>query len=214
MKKSIETIWKEGFLDSEALVAPKINNLYEQKSKHLIDSLKRMFKFNIIAIVAMAIIILIVYYFLDATWQGMSIAVLLIALAVFSKYQMQNVKTIDQGTSSYDYLKSFDVWLKNTLSKNVTIMRLFYPLTFLIAMSTIWFAGDNEKILTNMLTEKFPEMTFVAGMPLYGLITVGIVTLVMAYFSDRIYMWDVRLVYGRIFDKLEKTIVEMEDLKS
>lgn len=214
MEKSIETIWKEGFLDSDALVAPKLNNLYDQKSKHLIDNLKRMFKINLIAIVAMAIVILIVYYFLDAAWQGISIAVMLIALAIYSKNQMQKVKSIDQGANSYDYLKSFHTWLKNALAKNTTIMRFFYPLTFLIAMSTIWFAGDNHKVLTNLLTEKFPDMTFVAGIPLSGLVAVGIVTLVMAYFSDKIYMWDVRLVYGRVFDKLEKTLVEMEDLKS
>jgi hypothetical protein len=30
MEKSIETIWKEGFLKNDALIAPKINNLYTQ----------------------------------------------------------------------------------------------------------------------------------------------------------------------------------------
>ena len=52
MEKSIENIWKEGFLKSDALVAPKINNLYNQKSIHIIDKFKRMFKINLIAIVA------------------------------------------------------------------------------------------------------------------------------------------------------------------
>ena len=31
MEKSIESIWKQGFLNSDALVAPKLNNLYNQK---------------------------------------------------------------------------------------------------------------------------------------------------------------------------------------
>ena len=29
MEKSIESIWKEGFLKSDALVAPKLNDLYK-----------------------------------------------------------------------------------------------------------------------------------------------------------------------------------------
>jgi hypothetical protein len=33
------------------------------------------------------------------------------------------------------------------------------------------------------------------------------------YFSGRIYRWDVGLIYGRVFRKLEETIAEMEELK-
>jgi len=54
MEKSIENIWKEGFLKNDALVVPKINNLYDQKSIHIIDKFKRMFKINLIAIVFFA----------------------------------------------------------------------------------------------------------------------------------------------------------------
>ena len=63
MERSIENIWKEGFLKSDALVAPKINNLYNQKSIHIIDKFKRMFKINLIAIIAFSFIFLIVSFF-------------------------------------------------------------------------------------------------------------------------------------------------------
>ena len=58
MEKSIETIWKEGFLKSDALVAPKVNDLYNQKSNHIIDKFKRMYEINLVAIVAFAFILL------------------------------------------------------------------------------------------------------------------------------------------------------------
>ncbi len=70
MEKSIEDIWKEGFLKSDALVAPKINNLYNQKSIHVIDKFKRMFKINLIAIVAFSFIFLIVSYFVGIPLMG------------------------------------------------------------------------------------------------------------------------------------------------
>ena len=50
MEKSIETIWKEGFLNQDALIAPKLNNLYNKKSTHIVDKFKRMFRINLIAI--------------------------------------------------------------------------------------------------------------------------------------------------------------------
>ena len=59
MEKSIENIWKEGFLKSDALVVPKINNLYNQKSKHITAKFERMFKINLIAIVVFSVVFLI-----------------------------------------------------------------------------------------------------------------------------------------------------------
>ena len=50
MEKSIESIWKEGFLQKNALVVPKLNNLYDKKSIHIIDKFKRMFKISSIVV--------------------------------------------------------------------------------------------------------------------------------------------------------------------
>jgi hypothetical protein len=44
MEKSIETIWKQGFLNDDALVAPKLNDLYNQKSTHIIDTFNNLFR--------------------------------------------------------------------------------------------------------------------------------------------------------------------------
>ena len=60
MEKSIESIWKEGFLEKDAMVAPKINNLYNQKSIHIIDKFKRMFKINLNA--------LVILFFFSSCW--------------------------------------------------------------------------------------------------------------------------------------------------
>jgi hypothetical protein len=54
---------------------------------------------------------------------------------------------------------------------------------------------------------------FIGSIPLFAWIIAGVATLLMLYFSDRIYRWDVRLMYGRVLDKLEETIADMEKLK-
>ncbi len=72
MENSIETIWKEGFLNEKRLVAPKINDLYNQKSKHLVDKMERTFRVNIIIVIGLSIVIPVIYYFLDVIWQGLA----------------------------------------------------------------------------------------------------------------------------------------------
>lgn len=213
MKNSIETIWKEGFLNEKSLVAPRINDLYNQKSKHLIDKMKRMFRVNLIVTVILAVVFPIIHYFLDAIWQGAAASVLLLLTAWYNKRQMNNLKTLDQGASSLDYLKSFDLWLKDVLSRSVRIARVYYTLCFLIAISTMGSAWNKSEELVFETHRKFPDLIFIGNIPLVAIITAGVATLLMFYFSDKIYRWDIRLMYGGIFDKLEETITEMEELK-
>ena len=51
MRKTIEATWREGFLDPDALVAPKVNDLYTRKSTHIVDRIQRLQRINEIAIV-------------------------------------------------------------------------------------------------------------------------------------------------------------------
>jgi hypothetical protein len=212
MKKSIEEIWKEGFLNEKSLVAPKINDLYNQKSIYVVDKVKRMFRINLIAIVSMSIVYPIMHYFLDAIWQGVAISVLLLLTAWYSNRKMHNLNTLDQGATSLDYLKSFDRRLKDVFSRSEKIVRFSYPLYFLIAMSSMWSAW-NKGPITSKMYQKYPDVIFIGSVPLFVWIIAGVATLLMLYFSGRIYRWEVRLMYGRVFDKLEETIAEMEKLK-
>jgi len=212
MKNSIEVIWKEGFLNEKSLVAPKINDLYNQKSKDLVDKMERMYRLNIILLVVMAIVFPILYYFLDAIWQGVAISILLLLSVWYSMRQQRSIKTLDHGATSLDYLKSFDQLLKDTLSRGEKILRFSYPLYFLIAMSTMYSAWDKGE-LTSKMYQKLPDLIFIGSVPLFAWIIAGVATLLMLYFSNRIHRWDVRLMYGRVFRKLEETIAEMEKLK-
>ena len=212
MKNSIEVIWKEGFLNEKSLVAPKINDLYNQKSMHLVDKMERMYRINLIVIIILSIVIPVVYYFLDVLWQGVAASVLLLLTAWYGKRQKRSIKTLDHGATSLDYLKSLDRWLKDALAKDAKILRFSYPLYFLIAMSTIWSAW-NKGGLTSKMYQKYPDVIFVGSVPLFALIIAGVITLLIFYFSRRIYRWDVGLIYGRVFRKLEETIAEMEELK-
>lgn len=198
MENSIETIWKTGFLHKERLVVPRVNDLYNRKSIHLVDRLKRRLRLNLIMIVVLAILFPVMGYFMQVIWQGAAAALLLFLTAGYNKRQIDRIKTLDQGATSFEYLRSFNRWLNDVLSRSVKIARFSYPLYFLIAISIVWSTWNEQT---------GGELSVAGG------IIVAMATLVVFYFSDRIYRWDIRLMYGRVFRKLEETIAEMEKLK-
>ncbi|WAC10598.1 hypothetical protein [Dyadobacter pollutisoli] len=212
MEKSIEAIWKEGFLNEKSLVAPKINDLYNQKSMHLVDKMIRMFRANLTVIIITAIVFPVIHYFLDVLWQGMAASVLLLLTAWYNKRQIDSIKTLDQGTTSLDYLKSLDRWLKEVLLKSEKIARFSYPLYILIAISTIWSAWEKQG-LTLKIHQKFPNLIAIGDLQVFAIIIAGATVLLMFLFAAKIYKWEVRLMYGRVFGKLAETITEMENLK-
>lgn len=212
MKNSIEEIWKEGFLGEKSLVAPKVNDLYNQKSMHLVDKMKRMFKINLQAINVAAIIIPIMYYFIDALLQGIIISVMLFVISWYQKKIFNSLKPFDQGLNSLEYLKMVDKWVKDALSKSYKVARFIYPTMFLIVSSALLSAWNKNEELILKFKQKFPDLIYIGNTPLIGLIFVLLITLLMFYYSERIYKFDVRIIYGRVFDKLENTITEMEKL--
>lgn len=211
MDDSIESIWKKGFLHENSLVAPKINDLYNQKSKHVVDRVKRMFRINQRMIIAMSIILPVIHYFVEALWQGLAASVLLLLTGWYNHRVIIGIKTLDAGATSLDYLKSFDRWLTDVLLKTEKIARFSYPLYVLISISTIWSAWSKQGI-TLKIHQKFSDVLPLEHLPIIALIVAGGLALLMFCFSAKIYQWEVRLTYGRVFDKLKDTIAEMETL--
>ena len=121
---------------------------------------------------------------------------------------MDSTKLLDQGANSYEYLKSFDKWLKDVFLRAETMGRFTNIVIVPLAMSATWSVWSKFGVI-KIWTQKYPNL----DIPLIAIIITIVLTLPMAYFSTRIYKFDVRLVYGRLFDRLQETIAEMEKLK-
>lgn len=199
MKNSIEVIWKEGFLNEKSLVAPKINDLYNQKSNHLFHRVRRIFIVNYVIILTIAIVLPILYTFIGFFWHG-AIASVLLALtaAYYSYYQQQiiGIGSLNQGATTLDYLKSFEGWLTNVLATSKKIARITYPIYCLVALSIIWTVWSKQRENDSLFT--------------IGI--VGVIIFLVFLFSDRIYKWELGFMYGRVLRKLKETIAEMEQL--
>ena len=218
MEKSIENIWKEGFLKSDALIVPKINNLYNQKSIHIIDKFKRMFRINLIAIVAFSFIFLVISFFVGIPITGAIFFVTLSVLVIINKKLLNDLERIDLGVSSYQYLKTFNQWKNKQIAINKKMSKFLYPIIFISMILGFWFK-DAEGIplgerLVNEILIGFPDIYMVYGIPLIGIVIALLILVLLAFFGGRIYKWDLNIVYGRVFRKLEELMTEIESLRS
>jgi len=218
MEKSIENIWKEGFLKSDALVAPKINNLYNQKSIHIIDKFKRMFKINLIAIVAFSFAFLVVAFIIGIPITGIIFFVTLSVLVFINKRLLNDLEKIDIGISSYQYLKAFNQWINKQVSINKRFSRFLYPIIFMSLVLGFWFKDAEgmplgERLVGEILVG-FPDTYLIFGIPLIGIVIVAVILVLLFLVGGRIYKWDLNIVYGRLFKKLEELMTDIESLRS
>jgi hypothetical protein len=209
MEKSIETIWKNGFLNRNALVAPKLNNLYDQKSKHIIDKFNRMFTMNLKAIVIGSIIVLAVSFLVRIPVMGVLLFLIANAIVIINRRLRKELPEIDVNASSYEYLTAFDNWLKKQLALNTKLARIYYPLIFLSVVLGFWFSNDIRHIIASP-----DQMYLFYGLPIFWLLGVLIIAGILSYFGGVIYNWDVNIVYGNVFKKLDEIIADMEELRT
>ncbi len=218
MEKSIEDIWKEGFLKSDALVVPKINNLYSQKSIHIIDKFKRMFKINLIAIVAFSFVFLFVSFIVGIPITGVMFFVTLSILVFINKKLLNGLDRIDKGVSSYQYLKTFNEWIKKQISINKKFSRFLYPTIFMSMILGFWFKDAEGMPLGERLVNEvligFPDIYLIHGIPLIGIAIALLILVLLGFFGGQIYKWDLNIVYGRVFRKLEELMTDIESLRS
>ena len=218
MEKSIESIWEEGFLKNDALVAPKLNNLYNQKSIHIIDKFRRMYQINRIAIAVFALIVLPASFVAGVPYLGMLMFIAFAAIMVVSGRFMKKLKNINSGDTSYQYLNSFYNFINELISVNAKLSRFFYPYVFIAMILGFWFGdigGDIPgKELVSKLIVDYPDMQLVFGLPLIGVLGVTFIIIMLVIFGGKIGTWDLNIVYSGILKKLEELINDMEELRN
>jgi hypothetical protein len=218
MEKSIESIWKQGFLNNDALVAPKLNNLYNQKSIHLIDKFKRMFKINLNAIVTGSLLFLGISFLIGIPFMGIGYFLTLSVIVIVNRRLSRGLNKIDKSESSYHYIKAFDNWMKQQVSVNRIMARFYYPLFFFSIVLGFWFYHFNGKQLgesiTNKLILNYPDIYLIFGVPLFIILGVILMMVLLSYLGGKIYIWDLKVVYGGVLRKLNEIIADMEELRN
>jgi hypothetical protein len=213
MEKSIEAIWKEGFLKNNESVVPKINNLYNQKSQSAVDKLMKIGKLNLQAISVSAVIILIISIFAGLPYMGISLFILLSWVVFYGKKKAKSIKEIDKSLSSYQYLKEIDSWIKDVITGYTKMYRILYPAIFLIFTFGLWMSKYRKELFDDMIS-KSPDLFLIFGLPGIWVIGVFVFAALISLLAGPIYKFDLNLVYGRVFKKLNELLTDMEELRN
>jgi hypothetical protein len=213
MRKTIEAAWREGFLTADALVAPKVNDLYTRKSLHIADRIQRMQRINEIAIVIGAPIAWALYAALGMPYGGALLCTAWLGLIVVRR-QFPHITRFDAPVSadSYHYLKAFHRWLKNRLAWGRRVQRHIYAVTFIALAIGIGESAAGQ-VLIRTIVENFPDVRLVNGVPLVLIVAVVAMTIVVDLLGGVIFDFDVSTVYRNVFRKLDEMVAEMEELR-
>lgn len=191
MNKKIEAAWKEGFLHDDALVAPKVNDLYGRKSEQMADRLVRGFRLNHRIVVAVAVIGFLVSIPVGAPVAGIVFAVSLGIFAAHARSYLVKLERLDRTLDVYHYLKTFNDSIIVFMTKNVRAFRFAVPV---IMMS------GNEIIL--------PDIA-----PLAARVPMLVMAILVFIFAGPVSRFDVNLVYRGPITRLREMQSDMEELR-
>jgi hypothetical protein len=176
-----------------------------------------MFKINLIAIVAFSFVFLIVSFFVGIPLMGAIFFVALSAVVIINTHLLNGLEKIHKGVSSYQYLKSFNQWIQNMILINKRLAVFLYPTIFMSLIIGFWFKDAEgvplgERLVSEVLYG-FPDIYLIQGVPLIAIVVILLIIAVLAIFGGRVYQWDLNLVYGRVFKKLEELMADIESLR-
>lgn len=213
MKKTIEAAWREGFLNPDTLVAPKVNDLYTRKSLHLADRIQRMQRINEIAIVVGAPIAWALHAALGMPYGGAILCAAWVGLIAVRR-RFPHISRFDAPVSadSYQYLKAFQQWLRNRLAWGRRVQRHIYAVTFIALAIAIGESAPGQQLI-RVIVESNPGIRLISGVPLILIVGVAVIAIVVELLGGVIFDHDVNTVYRSVFSKLDEMVAEMEELR-
>ncbi|CAM1353414.1 hypothetical protein [Tenacibaculum ascidiaceicola] len=205
MEKSIEKRWNEAFVNEQSLIAPKINDIYNQKSKSVINKIRRTYEFDNKGLLPMAGIVVIGGILLSETIITTYGAFLILSLYFFNTRLLKRFKTIDVKSDNLTYLKNYRSVI-NSVSKATKKLFIFAIPLAIVSIFALAYGVKEQSFLSNYISS---ETSFI-GILSVGLM-VAIATAMIGYF---VYTISTKVLYHSLISKLDDIIKELEELKN
>ncbi len=204
MEKSIEKIWNESFINEQSLVAPKINDLYNQKSKSIISRIKRTYEIDNKGLIPIAVLVLITSIIFSQYIIGVYGASLIIGLYFFNRNLLNRFNTIDIKSDNLTYLKNYRKIIDYVSKATKNLFMYIIPLVVLSIFILGYFIKD-----TSFLARFISKDT-----TLIEILGIG-VTVVFIIFAIAMTVFKIstKILYGTLISKLDDIIKEIEELK-
>ncbi|MEE3999654.1 hypothetical protein V1T75_04815 [Tenacibaculum sp. FZY0031] len=205
MEKSIEKRWNEAFIHEQSLIAPKINDIYNQKSKSVINKIKRTYEFDNKGLLPMAGIVVIGGILLSETIIGAYGAFLILSLYFFNTRLLKRFKTIDVKSDNLTYLKNYRSVI-NSVSKATKKLFVFAIPLAIVSIFALAYSVKEKSFLSNYISSDSSFLDIIGVGLIVAIVTGGI--------GFIIYTISTRILYHSLISKLDDIIKEMEELKN
>ena len=201
MENSIETIWTKGFLKEETLAAPRINNLYQKKSKLLIEKLKRTYRIDNRSIIPLAILSIIGFSAVGQFFLGLYVMALMLGMFLLNKKKLASLERISIDTTSYEYLLKYREMFLQLKRFYTGLLGFGLPIAAIIGYIIFFW---NSPVLNDFLKLK---VIYIIGI-LLGL------SLILSALGVIAYRLSLKLIYGGFIQKLDEMIADMNELRN
>lgn len=203
MEKSIEKIWNEAFINEQALIAPKINGLYNQKSKSVINKIRRTYEIDNKGLLPMAGIVLIGGILLSEPIIGTYGTFLILCLYYFNSKLLSKFDSIDVGSDNLTYLKNYKSIINSIMRATKKLFMFAIPLAVL-SIFTLAYTVKEKSFFSNFIS---------SDTTIFEVLGIGLIVAIIVYFIGIIvYKISTKILYGTLISKLDTIIKEMEEL--
>ena len=214
MDNSIENIWKKGFT-KESVSIPQIKNLDSLTSIYFVDQFKRRYQTNVLILMLTAILILFAFTIGGIPFIGLFMFTLFASLAILGKIELNKLNQLNNGDSSYEYIKAFDNWLKNLLAKFSFMYKIWLPLLFVgfalaILYTNFFVPFTGERLIETIVGSSNTALLF--GVPLYLIAGILVVAIILSILSDYLFKREMQSIYGDLIQKLDQLLRDLNKL--
>ena len=212
MNNSIEQIWKQGFVESKLTAIPKINDLYSKKSKNIVDKIHRMYSLNVKYLFVLPIFIGVICFANGWLVLATTMPVLLLWIAFIARKQLKELDFPSKSDNSYQYIKGFNQWFNGMVSSFTWAYQVFYPSLALTILVEIRISAAGKGLIEGYLAS-YPDSSLLLGAPWVFYLGACLIIALVGCFATTLYMFDLKLMYGRVMKKLDEILCDMEELR-
>ncbi|TVZ57139.1 hypothetical protein OD91_2446 [Lutibacter sp. Hel_I_33_5] len=204
MEKSIEKIWNESFIKEDSLVIPKVNDLYNQKSKSIIDKIKRTYEIDNKSLLPLALVFAIVMSVFSNAIIGIYASFLMVLLYFYNRNLLNNFNNIDIKSDNLTYLKNYKNVI-NSITKSSKKLVVFIIPIAILSIFVITFYVKEKSFLNKFISN---ETKFIEILGIGSLIV--LITSIIAF---TVFSISTKVLYATHLNKLDMIISEIETLK-
>lgn len=205
MEKSIEKMWNEAFIKEKSLIAPKINDIYNQKSKSIINKIRRTYEFDNKGLLTIAGIVLIGGVLLSETIIGLYGTFLILCLYFFNTSLLKKFSKIDVKCDNLTYIKNY----RNVIKSITNTTKKLFIFAIPLAVLSIFILAYNIKETSFLSKFISKDTTFIQFFGIGLLIAIAV-----AIIGKIAFTISTKILYGTLVSKLDDIIKELEVLKN